>query len=77
MLVNAMRAHMAEFGIIAPQGLRHVENSDDDNCCIKRSGCPNWRSRSCRLIVDQLNGMMARVREIEARLAKWHRQESG
>jgi len=25
MLVNALRAHMAEFGIIAPQGLRHVE----------------------------------------------------
>src|SRR5205809_7726515 len=23
MLVNALRAHMAEFGIIAPQGLRH------------------------------------------------------
>ena len=26
MLVNAMRAHMAEFGIIAPQGLPHVES---------------------------------------------------
>ena len=26
MLVNALRAHMAEFGIIAPQGLRHVED---------------------------------------------------
>ena len=25
MLVNALRAHMAEFGIVAPQGLRHVE----------------------------------------------------
>jgi hypothetical protein len=25
MLVNALRAHMAEFGVIAPQGLRHVE----------------------------------------------------
>src|SRR6201992_1733508 len=25
MLVNALRAHMAEFGIIAPQGLRNVE----------------------------------------------------
>src|SRR5436190_1432508 len=24
MLVNALRAHLAEFGIIAPQGLRHV-----------------------------------------------------
>ena len=25
MLVNALRAHLAEFGIVAPQGLRHVE----------------------------------------------------
>ena len=25
MLVNALCAHMAEFGIIAPQGLGHVE----------------------------------------------------
>jgi transposase len=28
MLVNALRAHMAEFGIIAAQGLRHVEELD-------------------------------------------------
>jgi transposase len=25
MLVNALRAHMAEFGMVAPQGLRNVE----------------------------------------------------
>ena len=25
MAVNALRAHLAEFGIVAPQGLRHVE----------------------------------------------------
>ena len=30
MLVNALRAHMAEFGIIAPQGLRHVEALKDE-----------------------------------------------
>jgi transposase len=24
MLVNALRAHLAEFGVIAPQGLRNV-----------------------------------------------------
>jgi transposase len=24
MLVNALRAHLAEFGIVAPQGLRNV-----------------------------------------------------
>jgi hypothetical protein len=27
MLINALCAHMAEFGIIAPQGLGHVETS--------------------------------------------------
>ena len=25
MAVNALRAHLAEFGVVAPQGLRHVE----------------------------------------------------
>ena len=34
MLVNALRAHMAEFGIIAPQGLRHVEIN---NCSSTRA----------------------------------------
>src|SRR3954451_5651570 len=29
MLVNALRAHMAEFGIIAAKGLRHVEDLAD------------------------------------------------
>ena len=27
-----------------------------------------------QMIVDQLNGTMARVREIEVRLARWHRE---
>jgi hypothetical protein len=25
MAINALRAHMAEFGVIAPQGAAHVE----------------------------------------------------
>ncbi len=73
MLVNALRAHMAEFGIIAPQGLRHVERlltaiSDD------RTRLPELARSILRVIVDQLADTMARVRDIELRLAKWHRQ---
>jgi|SRR5208282_80490 len=73
MLVNALRAHMAEFGIIAPQGLRHVEDllariSDE------RAPLPELARSILRLIVDQLAETMARVRDIEKRLAKWHRQ---
>jgi transposase len=72
MLVNALRAHMAEFGIIAPQGLRHVELLTKAISHDKR--LPELARSILRTIVDQLNGTMARVQEIEVRLAKWHRQ---
>ncbi len=46
MLVNALRAHLAEFGVIAPQGLRHVEQLiaaiDADDIA-----CRNSPGRSC------------------------------
>jgi transposase len=73
MLVNALRAHMAEFGIIAPQGLRHVQ---DLTKIIAHQGerLPALVRPILQTVVDQLNDTMSRVREIEARLAKWHRE---
>jgi len=73
MLANALRAHMAEFGIIAPQGLRHVE---DLTKVIAHEGerLPELARSILQTVVDQLNDTILRTREIEARLAKWHRQ---
>jgi transposase len=73
MLVNALRAHMAEFGIIAPQGLRHVEILTQ-TIAHQHERLPELARSILQTIVDQLNGTMARIREIEGRLAKWHRQ---
>ena len=73
MLVNALRAHMAEFGIIAPQGLRHVEILTK-TIAHEQERLPELARSILQTIVDQLNGTMARIREIEVRLAKWHRQ---
>ena len=48
MLVNALRAHLAEFGIVAARGLRNVGQliaivrDDADILCLL------WRSRYCR-----------------------------
>ena len=72
MLVNALRAHLAEFGVIAPQGLRHVEQlvaAIEEN----HVGLPELARSILRLIVAQLNDTQAKVRQIEAKLAKWHR----
>ncbi len=73
MLVNALRAHMAEFGIIAPQGLRNVELLTKE-VAHEQKRLPELARSILQLIVDQLQDTMARVRDIELRLAKWHRQ---
>ncbi len=73
MLVNALRAHMAEFGIIAPQGLRHVELLTKE-VAQEQARLPELARSILQMIVDQLNDTITRVCAIEVRLAKWHRQ---
>jgi transposase len=73
MLVNALRAHMAEFGIIAPQGLRHVEILTK-TITHQQERLPELARSILQAIVDQLNGTVASIREIEGRLTRWHRQ---
>jgi transposase len=73
MLVNALRAHMAEFGIIAPQGLRHVELLTKE-AAHEQERLPELARQILQLLVDQLHDTMARVRAIELRLTQWHRQ---
>ena len=73
MLVNALRAHLAEFGIIAPQGLRHVEILTKA-IAHQRERLPELARSILQTIVDQLNDTTERVREIEERLARWHRE---
>jgi transposase len=72
MLINALRAHMAEFGIIEPQGLRHVALLTKE-VAYEQERLPEL-AQILQLIVDQLHGTMARVREVELRLTQWHRQ---
>jgi transposase len=73
MLVNALRAHMAEFGIIAPQGLRNVELLTKE-VAREQERLPELARSTLQLIVDQLTDTMVRVRAIEVRLTRWHRQ---
>jgi transposase len=72
MLVNALRAHMAEFGMVAPQG-RNVELLTKI-VAHEQERLPELARQILQLIVDQLQDTMARVREIELRLTQWHRQ---
>jgi transposase len=72
MLVNALRAYMAEFGIVAAQGLRHVEDLIGQ-LAHEQQRLPELARSILHVIVAQLNDTMARVHDIEVRLVRWHR----
>jgi transposase len=80
MLANAFRAHLAEFGIVVPQGIRHVR------ALIERVfgegadaiDLPDLARIALRPLVAQLMELRLQIKAIEKELLAWHRtsQES-
>src|ERR1700692_1823459 len=70
MLVNALCAHMAEFGIIAPQSLGHVK-IPTKTIAHQKEWLPGVAFWILQTIVGQLNGTMGR--ELGVCLARWCR----
>jgi transposase len=73
MLVNAMRGHLAEFGIVAAQGLRHV----GELIAIVRdegdSRLPDVARRVLEVLASQLEQIETSVAELEKQLMAWHK----
>ena len=76
MILNAVRAHCAEFGIIAAQGARKVSElvislRNDDTHAVPQIGV-------CALLslASQLDSLEQEVRRIERQLLAWHRQNA-
>jgi transposase len=72
-LVNALRAHLAEFGVIAPHGLRHVARlvaivRDDSDTRL-----PVLARQVLEVLAAQLEQLTAAVTAIEKELMAWHR----
>ena len=71
-LVNALRGHLAEFGLIAPQGLRNVGKliaivRDEGDARL-----PDWRAKCYRCWRHRLSSWAA-VAAIEKQLMAWHK----
>src|ERR1700751_1887078 len=72
-LVNALRAHLAEFGIIAPQGVRHVGRltaivRDEDDARL-----PALARQLLQVLAAQIEQLEAAVASIEKQLMAWHK----
>jgi transposase len=73
MLVNALRGHLAEYGIIAPQGLPSVPKLREGAEKARGAALPELAWRCVRLITAQLEEVQVRVAEAEQEILAWHR----
>jgi transposase len=73
--VSALRAHLAEFGIVAPKGRTHVrdliELIDDERCAV-----PELARQTLRVVAQVIDTLNFQVRGIEIELLSWHRSNA-
>src|SRR5438270_13619548 len=73
MLVNALRAHLAEFGIVAAQGLRNVGEliaivRDDGDTRL-----PDVARQVLQVLANQIEQIETAVAALERQLLAWHK----
>jgi transposase len=78
MLANAFRAHLAEFGIVVAQGIRHVRELIERVFAEDIFDLPAMARTALRPLVAQLMDLRLQIKTIEKKLLAWHRtsQES-
>jgi transposase len=72
-LVNALRGHLAEFGVIAPQGLRNVSQliaivRDEGDARL-----PDLARAVLEVLAGQIEQLEAAVAGLEKQLMAWHK----
>lgn len=76
MLLNAVRGHLAEFGIIAPQGARQAMDLIAGLRDGRYSDVPDIARRALLGIGVQLDALGSQIRDLERQLLAWHRQNA-
>ena len=74
MLINAIRGHCAEFGLVAAQGVSGsrglVERIRQTAQCL-----PDMAKDATVLLVEQLEALVGQIQALNRRLLVWHRQD--
>jgi transposase len=74
MLVNALRGHLAEFGIVASSGLGHVAALAAVVADAADERLPNVARETLQALVDQITTADKTIAAVEAKMLAWHKQ---
>lgn len=75
MVINAIRGHCAEFGIIAPQGARRASELVEHVRQAPVTELPELARSALLTLAEQLDVLAAKIHTLERRLLAWHRQD--
>ena len=75
MLINAIRGHCAEFGMIVAQGARRVDELVEQVHEAASSSLPDLTRSAVLMMADQLGALAVQIHDLERQLMAWHRQD--
>jgi len=75
MLINAIRGHCAEFGMIAPQGAYWAGDLVEQVREAEGSVLPDLARSTLLMLAEQLDALAAQIHVLERQLMVWHRQD--
>ena len=65
MLVNALRTHLAEFGLVAPKGIENVDKLVD---IMKEAALPDVAKHVLDVLVQQINDLDTQIDDLHRRI---------
>ena len=72
-LINAIRGHLAEFGIVEAQGPWNVARL---LAGLDEAGLPQLARELVRVLAGQLDEVEGRIEDVEARIVAWHKADA-
>lgn len=75
MLINAIRGHCAEFGLIVAQGARRVIDLVEQVRRAAARELPDLARSVLLMMAEQLGVLAAQINTLDRRLLAWHRQD--
>jgi transposase len=75
MLINAIRAHCAEFGLVAAQGVGRVGDLLKRAIQAGPAALPDLARAAMALMAEQLESLETQIQALNRRLMAWHKQD--
>ncbi len=74
--IAALRGHLAELGLVAPQGVRHLGLLESAVCDAGDERLPALARAALRPLLAQIAHLAGEIAVLDKRILAWHRQDA-